>query len=138
MAEVRMALNEVNVVPPIDHAPAKSRGLEFTRVFTDGKTSPFDAVEWDKRVAQIGNDKGQTIFRQANLEVPKSWSQTATNIVASTYFHGKMNSPERESSVRQLISRVADTITRWGEQGGYFANRESRDAFHDELTHLLV
>ncbi len=138
MAEVRMALNEVNVVPPIDNAPAKNRGLEFTRVFTDGKTSPFDAVEWDKRVAQIGNDKGQTIFRQANLEVPKSWSQTATNIVASKYFHGKMSSPERESSVRQLISRVADTIARWGEQGGYFANAESRDAFHDELIHLLV
>src|SRR3984957_2103376 len=138
MAEVRMALNEVNIVPTIDNAPAKNRGLEFTRVFTDGKTSPFDGVEWDKRVAQIGNDKGQTIFRQENLEVPKSWSQTATNIVASKYFHGKMNSPERESSVRQLISRVADTITRWGEQGGYFANPESRDAFHDELTHLLV
>jgi ribonucleoside-diphosphate reductase alpha chain len=138
MAEVRMALNEVNIVPPIDNVPAKNRGLEFTRVFTDGKISPFDAVQWDKRVAQIGNDKGQIIFRQENLEVPKSWSQTATNIVASKYFHGKMNSPERESSVRQLISRVADTITHWGEQGGYFANPESRDAFHDELIHLLV
>ena len=138
MAEVRMALNGINLESQIDTAPAPNRGLEFTRVFTDGRRSPFEAVEWDKRVAQIGNDKGQTIFRQENLEVPKSWSQTATNIVASKYFHGKMNSPERESSVRQLISRVADTITRWGERGGYFANAESRDAFHDELIHLLV
>src|SRR6202789_2731998 len=138
MAEVRMALNEVNIVPPIDNVPAKNRGLEFSRVFTDGKISPFDAVQWDKRVAQIGNDKGQIIFRQENLEVPKSWSQTATNIVASKYFHGKLNTPERESSVRQLIGRVVNTIVDWGEQGGYFANPASRDAFRGELTHLLV
>jgi len=138
MAEVRMALNGINVETQTEAPPANARGLEFTRVFTDGRTSPFDAVEWDKRVAHIGNDKGQTIFRQENLEVPKSWSQTATNIVASKYFHGKLNSPERESSVRQLIARVADTITRWGDEGGYFAHAESRDAFHDELTHLLV
>ena len=116
----------------------KKTGLEFGRRFTDGKTSPFDCVEWDRRTAQIGNEKGQVIFRQDNVEAPKSWSQTATNIVASKYFHGKLGSPERENSVRQLISRVADTIARWGEQGGYFAGAESRDAFHDELTHLLV
>ncbi len=78
------------------------------------------------------------IFRQENVEVPKSWSQTATNIVASKYFHGKPDTPERETSVRHLIGRVADTITAWGEKGGYFASPASRDAFHDELTHLLV
>ena len=78
------------------------------------------------------------IFRQEDVEVPKSWSQTATNIVASKYFHGKPNTPERETSVRQLIGRVVDTIVRWGEKGGYFASAESRDAFRDELTHLLV
>jgi ribonucleoside-diphosphate reductase alpha chain len=115
-----------------------SSGMEFRRRFTDGRVSPYDAVEWEKRTAQIGNEKGQVIFRQDNVEVPKSWSQTATNIVASKYFHGKPNTPERETSVRQLIGRVVDTIVRWGEQGGYFAGPESRVAFRDELAHLLV
>ncbi|HXE32967.1 MAG TPA: vitamin B12-dependent ribonucleotide reductase [Verrucomicrobiae bacterium] len=114
------------------------KGLPFERYFTDGKTSPFDAVEWDKRTALIGNEKGVTIFRQEDVEVPKSWSQTATNIVTSKYFHGKPGSREREGSVRQLISRVVNTIVRWGEEGGYFASDASRDAFGDELTHLLV
>ena len=95
-------------------------------------------VEWEKRTALIGNEKGVTIFRQDDVEVPKSWSQTATNIVASKYFHGKPGSPEREGSVRQLIARVVNTIVRWGAEGGYFADNASRDAFKDELTHLLV
>ncbi len=116
----------------------RKTGLEFCRKFTDGKTAPFDAVEWERRTAQIGNEKGQVIFRQDNVEVPKSWSQTATNIVASKYFHGKPDTSDRESSVRHLISRVAETIVHWGEQGGYFSGPESRDAFRDELTHLLV
>jgi ribonucleoside-diphosphate reductase alpha chain len=117
---------------------ARKAGLEFRRFFTNGKTHPFDAVEWEPRTAQIGNEKGQVIFRQENVEVPKSWSQTATNIVASKYFHGKPNTPERETSVKQLIGRVVDTIVRWGEQGGYFASSESGAIFRDELTHLLV
>jgi ribonucleoside-diphosphate reductase alpha chain len=116
----------------------KATGLEFQRWFTDGKTSPFDKVEWDRRTALIGNDKGQVIFRQENIEVPKGWSQTATNIVASKYFHGKPNTHERETSVRQLIGRVVDTIVRWGDDGGYFAAPESKNTFRDELTHLLV
>src|SRR6184192_38406 len=114
------------------------KGLAFPRYFTDGEKSPFDAVEWEKRTALIGNEKGVTIFRQEDVEVPKTWSQTATNIVASKYFHGKMGTADRETSVRQLISRVANTIVRWGEQSGYFADAASRDAFKDELTHLLV
>jgi ribonucleoside-diphosphate reductase alpha chain len=113
-------------------------GLVFERHFTDGKISPFDAVEWEKRTALIGNEKGVTIFRQEGVEVPKNWSQTATNIVTSKYFHGKPGTREREDSVRQLISRVANTIVRWGDEGGYFADAESREAFRDELTHLLV
>jgi ribonucleoside-diphosphate reductase alpha chain len=116
----------------------KTQGLLFERFFTDGKLSPFDSVEWEKRTALIGNEKGVTIFRQEDVEVPKSWSQTATNIVTSKYFHGKPGTPEREGSVRTLISRVVNTIVRWGEQGGYFADAASRDAFKDELTHLLV
>ncbi|MDP9146633.1 MAG: vitamin B12-dependent ribonucleotide reductase, partial [Acidobacteriota bacterium] len=114
------------------------KGLMFQRYFTDGRTSPFDTVEWEKRTALIGNEKGVTIFRQEGVEVPKSWSQTATNIVTSKYFHGKPGSAEREGSVRQLISRVVSTIVRWGQEGGYFADDASRDAFKDELTHLLV
>ena len=113
-------------------------GLVFERYFTDGKISPFDDVEWEKRTALIGNEKGVTIFRQEDVEVPKNWSQTATNIVTSKYFHGKPGSRERETSVRQLIGRVVNTIVRWGDEGGYFADAASRDAFRDELTHLLV
>ncbi|HTT33148.1 MAG TPA: vitamin B12-dependent ribonucleotide reductase [Methylomirabilota bacterium] len=128
-------------MPAADVAAEKAvggTGLVFERFFTDGKKSPFDAVEWEKRTALIGNEKGVTIFRQEDVEVPKGWSQTATNIVASKYFHGKPGTAEREGSVRQLIGRVANTVVRWGEQGGYFADTASRDAFRDELTHLLV
>ena len=137
MAEAKMALNGKTEVEQ-QNQPACSGGLEFQRRFTDGKVAPFDAVEWERRTAQIGNEKGQVIFRQENVEVPKSWSQTATNIVASKYFHGKPNTAGRETSVRRLIGRVADTIVRWGEQGSYFASPHSRDAFRDELIHLLV
>jgi ribonucleoside-diphosphate reductase alpha chain len=139
MATVKPALNgkalQTGVSP--DNTAAQT-GLVFERYFTDGEISPFDNVEWEKRTALIGNEKGVTIFRQEDVEVPKNWSQTATNIVTSKYFHGKPGSREREGSVRQLISRVANTIVKWGEEGGYFADDASRDAFKDELTHLLV
>ena len=135
MAEPRMTLQNKSET---DQVTRRASGLEFQRRFTDGKISPYDKVEWERRPAIIGNDKGQVIFRQDNVEVPKSWSQTATNIVASKYFHGKPNSPERETSVRQLISRVVETIVRWGEEGGYFATPESKNIFRDELAHLLV
>jgi ribonucleoside-diphosphate reductase alpha chain len=141
MAQTKMALNEKTAVQNGTATPADVEvrtGLEFERYFTDGRTPPFDAVEWERRVALIGNEKGKTIFRQEDVEVPKGWSQTATNIVASKYFHGKLNTPERENSVRQLIGRVVNTIVGWGEKGGYFANAPARDAFRDELTHLLV
>ena len=128
MAHTKMALNEKTLQPnPATPADVAVRtGLEFQRRFTDGRTSPFDAVEWERRVAQIANEKGKTIFRQENVEVPKGWSQTATNIVASKYFHGKLNTPEREGSVRQLISRVVNTIVGWGEQGGYFVDQRRK------------
>src|ERR1700704_5499025 len=140
MAHTKMAINEKTLQSnPATTADVEVRtGLEFQRKFTEGKVSPFTAVEWERRVALIGNEKGKTIFRQENVEVPKGWSQTATNIVASKYFHGKLNTPEREGSVRQLIGRVVNTIVKWGEQGGYFADTSSRDAFRDDLTHLLV
>ncbi|HEV2289311.1 MAG TPA: vitamin B12-dependent ribonucleotide reductase [Candidatus Acidoferrales bacterium] len=141
MAEARAALtgfSAAKMETEQRERKAVSGGLEFHRYFTDGRVAPFDAVEWERRTAQIGNEKGQVIFRQENIEVPKSWSQTATNIVASKYFHGKPNTPEREGSVRQLIARVVDTIVHWGEQGGYFASADSQAAFRDELTSLLV
>jgi ribonucleoside-diphosphate reductase alpha chain len=140
MATVKHALNGKSLATDTAErtAAGTGKGLTFERYFTDGKKSPFDAVEWEKRTALIGNEKGVTIFRQEDVEVPKSWSQTATNIVTSKYFHGKPGTPQREGSVRQLIGRVVNTIVRWGEAGGYFAGAESRDAFRDELTHLLV
>src|SRR5579864_2647519 len=135
MATVKPAIHGKSVEAG---AAETTAGLKFERFFTDGKSSPFDAVEWEKRTALIGNEKGVTIFRQEDVEVPKTWSQTATNIVASKYFSGKPGTAGREGSVRQLIGRVANTIVRWGEEGGYYADAASRDAFRDELTHLLV
>src|ERR1700689_754146 len=113
MAFTKMALNEKTALQTSTSTAedvAVPPGLEFDRYFTDGRTSPFDAVEWEKRVALIGNEKGKTIFRQEDVEVPKGWSQTATNIVASKYFHGKPNTPEREGSVRQPLGRAVNTI----------------------------
>ncbi len=99
---------------------------------------PFDEVEWELRDATISNEKGEIIFQQKNVEIPKSWSLTATNVVVSKYFHGKLNSPEREKSVRQLINRVAKTITEWGIKGDYFSTAEAANAFYNELSYLLV
>jgi ribonucleoside-diphosphate reductase alpha chain len=138
MATVKSALNGKAVATTAAKHAAGESGLVFERYFTDGEISPFDKVEWERRTALIGNEKGVTIFKQEGVEVPKSWSQTATNIVTSKYFHGKPGTADREGSVRQLISRVVNTIVRWGEEGGYFADDASRDAFRDELTHLLV
>ncbi|MGC2285492.1 MAG: vitamin B12-dependent ribonucleotide reductase [Candidatus Acidiferrum sp.] len=141
MATVKHAMTGNSPIADMGRVNAgagEHKGLPFNRYFTDGKISPFDAVEWEKRTALIGNEKGVTIFRQEDVEVPKSWSQTATNIVTSKYFHGKPGTKEREGSVRQLISRVVNTVVRWGQEGGYFDSMASRDAFRDELTHLLV
>src|SRR3990172_7506400 len=120
-------------------APGGSRkGLAFSRYFTKPKISSYDEVEWELRTASIGNEKGQAIFEQRNVEVPKGWSQTATNIVASKYFHGKLGTPERESSVRQLVSRVVDTIADWGIAQGYFAAPEEGENFRADLAHLML
>ncbi|HEY4580369.1 MAG TPA: hypothetical protein VIG89_04980, partial [Candidatus Acidoferrales bacterium] len=139
MAHTKMALNEKTLSSATPAPEVHSgKGLHFQRYFSDGRVSPFDAVTWQRRTALINNEKGQVIFRQENVEAPESWSQAATNIVASKYFHGKPDSPQRETSVRQLIGRVVDTIVGWGERGNYFALPESRDAFRDDLAHLLV
>jgi ribonucleoside-diphosphate reductase alpha chain len=114
------------------------RGLGFKRNFSKAGVHPFDEIEWELRTASIQNEKGKTIFEQRSVEVPKDWSMTATNIVASKYFHGKLGTPERESSVKQLVSRVADTIADWGAEGGYFRTEEDGKIFRDELTSLVV
>jgi len=114
------------------------RGLRVERHFSQPGIHPFDAIEWEHRTANIANEKGETVFTQEEVEVPASWSQLATNVVVSKYFRGLQGSPQRESSVRQLISRVADTIRDWGREGGYFASEEDLETFHAELTAILV
>src|SRR5215475_12748707 len=107
------------------------KGLEFRRYFSREGISPYDSVEWEYRTAAITSESGEVIFEQKNVEVPKNWSMTATNIVASKYFHGKRGTPERESSVRQLIGRVAKQIRDWGIRGEYFASASAAEVFHD-------
>src|SRR5687768_9940731 len=118
--------------------PVTAQGLEFPRYFTLPGVDPFDEVEWEIRSAVIGNEKGKVVFEQRDVEIPKFWSQQATNIVVSKYFRGQMDTPERERSVRQLIGRVVDTITMWGKAQHYFASDEALTAFSHELKHLLV
>jgi ribonucleoside-diphosphate reductase alpha chain len=113
-------------------------GLTVPRFFTRAGERPADVIEWDLRTASITNEKGEIVFEQKNVEVPASWSQTATNIVAQKYFRGTPGTPERERSVRQLVGRVVDSITRWGDEGGYFRTEEDREGFRDELSHLLL
>ena len=138
---------EVKTVPPTTAAPSapnltvmkkKSPGLSFARFFTKPGVSPYDEVEWDLRLAQITDSQGGVIFEQKDVEVPKDWSMTATNIVASKYLHGKIGTPERETGVRQLVARVAETIRDWGLAQGYFRTPEDGATFHDELVHILV
>jgi ribonucleoside-diphosphate reductase alpha chain len=113
-------------------------GLSFRRFFTKPGVSPYDELEWDLRLAQITDAQGNVIFEQKDVEVPKDWSMTATNIVASKYLHGKVGTPERETGVRQLVTRVAETIRNWGLAQGYFKTPEDGATFHDELVHILV
>ncbi len=118
---------------------SKQRGLTFARHFTSDAVHPYDEVEWEVRDAVIPNFKeGGNAFEQRGVEFPKGWSQNATNIVAQKYFRGPLDTPQRESSVRQLIGRVVDTVRKWGEDDGYFASAEDAGVFADELTHLLV
>jgi ribonucleoside-diphosphate reductase alpha chain len=116
----------------------KAPGLSFRRLFTAPGVSPYDQVEWELRTAQITDAQGNVIFEQKNVEVPKDWSMTATNIVASKYLHGRLDTPERETGVRQLVTRVAETIRDWGMSQGYFKTPEDGATFHDELVHILV
>src|SRR4051812_11647481 len=104
------------------------RGVSLERRFTESGKHPFDCVEWEIRDALIG-DPADPAFKQDGVEFPKSWSQNATNIVAQKYFRGRMDSPEREHSVKQMVGRVAGTIATWGRSGGYFASDDDASAF---------
>src|SRR3989454_2872463 len=115
-----------------------TEGINVKRYFTRAGVHPFAEVEWEKRSAVISGEKGEVVFEQHDVEIPKSWSQLATNVVASKYFRGPLGTPEREHSVRQLIGRVVETLTGWGRKDGYFASEEDAQVFSDELTHLLV
>src|SRR3954463_12265359 len=117
---------------------AAAPGLTFPRFFTEAGVDPFDEVEWELRSAVIGSEKGEVVFEQRDVEIPKSWSQQATNIVVSKYFRGQLDTPERERSVKQLIGRVVDTITGWARSQKYFASEDDLQGFSDDLKHLLV
>ncbi len=120
-----------------DGRAVSEAAVDVRRYFTVPGVHPFDTVEWERRTALIPGKDGPS-FEQRDVEFPGFWSQTATNIVAQKYFRGKLRSPERERSVRQMIGRVADTITGWGRSDGYFADEEQAETFHAELTHLLL
>ena len=115
----------------------KGSNVRVERVFSDGKCNPFDEIEWSRRTAEITDEGGNIIFKQENVEVPKGWSQLATKVVVSKYFFGEQGVPERETSVRQLIHRVARTIADWGVQDGYFSKKDG-EIFYEELSWLCL
>src|SRR5215470_17417170 len=116
-----MEIHQIPKGPVADH--------RYPRRYTKPGVHPYETVKWEQRDATITDHKGQVIFEQKKVESPSFWSQTATNIVASKYFRGRLATPERESSVRQLLDRVAKTITRWGVKGRYFQDEEESQAF---------
>src|SRR5947209_8399577 len=117
--------------------PEPKKSLKVGRVFSDPKINPFDQLEWERRTAEITDDAGKVIFKQENVEVPKSWSLLATKVVVSKYFYGEQGTSERETSVRQLIQRICRTIADWGVKDGYFRKADA-EVFCDELTWLCV
>jgi ribonucleoside-diphosphate reductase alpha chain len=138
MPEVRDPLKTQAAANAAGNKTKKAQGLTFRRLFTKPGVSPYDEIEWELRLAQITDSQGGVIFEQKNVEVPKDWSMTATNIVASKYLHGQLGTDERETGVRQLVARVAETIRDWGMKDGYFRTAEDAATFHDELVHLLI
>jgi len=118
----------------LNHAP----GLKMERRFTKPGENVYDTVEWELRDAVITNERGEKVFEQKDVEIPKFWTQLATNVVVSKYFRGHIGTPQRERSVRQLIGRVADTMANWGRAMDYFATEEDAQTFQDELTHILL
>ena len=114
------------------------RGFQLRRFFTRAGEDPYTTVEWERRSAVISGEKGEVVFEQHDVEIPKTWSQLATNVVVSKYFRGTLGTPQREGSVRQLIGRVVRTMRGWGEAQGYFTTPDDAEIFSDELTYLLL
>jgi ribonucleoside-diphosphate reductase alpha chain len=127
-----------NKGPKAGKKDTRSGGIDVERYYTTPGVDVYDTCEWETRGAVIANERGDVVFEQKDVEMPKFWSQMATNVVVSKYFRGHLGTADRESSVRQLIGRVVRTITGWGREGGYFATEEAGDAFRDELTHILL
>ena len=123
---------------PVKKKETKLGGIAVNRFFTKAGVDVYDTCEWEMRSAAITSESGGIVFEQKDVEMPKFWSQMATNVVVSKYFRGHLGSPDRETSVRQLIGRVVRTITGWGREGGYFASEADGDTFRDELTHILL
>src|SRR5690348_6973030 len=145
MSEVKEKVSSTHAtqpaVPPATSATdskKKAPGLTFLRFFTKVGVNPYEQIEWELRTAQITDAQGNVIFEQKDVETPKDWSMTATNIVASKYLHGTIGTPDRETGVRQLVRRVAETIRDWGKADGYFRSDEDAAIFHDELAHILL
>ena len=113
-------------------------GLTWTQHFCPTDVDVWDTVTWEKRTASIGDASGNMVFEQKDIDVPTTWSMTATNVVVSKYFRGHLGSDERETSIKQLIGRVADTVTTWGLEDGYFDTKESAEAFRADLTWLCL
>ncbi|MBM3459686.1 MAG: vitamin B12-dependent ribonucleotide reductase, partial [Armatimonadetes bacterium] len=139
LASLSPAPEETAARPPRRRRTRRPEGvLTFGRRYTRTGEHPFDAVDWDLRTAAITGERGDVVFEQKNVEIPAFWSQQATKVVVSKYFRGHLNDPARERSVKQLIGRVAGTLTRWGQEGGYFATEADAEAFEAELTYLLL
>src|SRR5436853_1171345 len=140
MSEIKTMNQSLSTTSTPGQTPSKKKapGLGFRRFFSKPGVSPYDEVEWDLRLAQITDAQGNVIFEQKDVEVPKDWSMTATNIVASKYLHGTIGTPDRETGVRHLVRRVAETIRDWGKADGYFRSDEDAAIFHDELAHILL
>ncbi|HEY8761276.1 MAG TPA: vitamin B12-dependent ribonucleotide reductase [Candidatus Dormibacteraeota bacterium] len=119
-------------------SPRGSKGLRFNRYFTPPGSHAHDLVEWERRTAAIIGEKGKVIFEQKDVEVPRSWSQLAINIVAQKYFRGQQGTADRETSVRQMVDRVVGALGGWGREGGYFASEEDAVTWEEELRWLLV
>jgi ribonucleoside-diphosphate reductase alpha chain len=127
-----------NLFVTTQEQPRYGNGITIERFFTRRGTHPYEQIAWELRDARITNEKGSVVFEQTGVEAPKGWSQTATNIVVSKYFRGKVGAPDREHSIKQLVDRVAKTMANWGRKDGYFQTPEDADAFEAELTHILV
>jgi hypothetical protein len=121
------------VTPAISRTGSPDAATRIERFFTTPGVHPFDEVAWELRSAAIADESGGNVFEQQDVEMPAFWSQTATNVVVSKYFRGPLGTPQRETSVRQLIGRVVDTITGWGVDGGYFLSEEETETFRAEL-----